>query len=113
MQSPRAGQDWKTLADAEGKPVTAKSRLSSTAADAPLADDYVTMFPVTVPHVIRKSPCARVKTETTVVSDAGSTALTESGRVRLTSAIPTRDTCLMTDTCAGRGICPRGSDRTA
>ena len=46
-------------------------------------------------------------------SDAGSTAPTESGRVRLTSAIPTCKTSLMTDTCAGEGICPRGSDRTA
>ena len=34
----------KDLADAEGKPVTANTRPSSTAADAPLADDYVTMF---------------------------------------------------------------------
>ena len=46
-------------------------------------------------------------------SDAGSTAPTGSGRVRLTSAIPTCKTCLMMDTCAGGGICPRGSDQTA
>ena len=60
-----------------------------------------------------KSPCARVKIETTMRSDAGSTAPTESERVRLASAIPTCKTCLMMDTCAGGGICPRGSDRTA
>ena len=84
------------LTDAERKPVTANIRLSSTAADAPLADDYVTTFLMT-----------------TMRSDAGSTAPTESGRVRLTSAIPTCETCLMMDTCAGGGICPRGSDRTA
>ena len=42
-----------------------------------------------------------------------SIAPTESGRVKLTSAIPTCETCLMTDTCAGGGICPRGSDQTA
>ena len=35
----------KDLADAEWKPVTANTRPSSTAADAPLTDDYVTMFP--------------------------------------------------------------------
>ena len=46
-------------------------------------------------------------------SDAGSTAPTGSGRVKLTSAIPTCKTCLMMDTCAGGGSCPRGSDRTA
>ena len=46
-------------------------------------------------------------------SDAGSTAPTGSGRVRLTSAIPTCETCLMTDICAGGGICPRGSDQIA
>ena len=46
-------------------------------------------------------------------SDAGSTAPTGLGRVRLTSAIPTCETCLMTDTCVGGGICPRGSDQTA
>ena len=46
-------------------------------------------------------------------SDAGSTAPTGAGRVRLTSAIPTCKTCLMMDTCSGGGICPRGSDRTA
>ena len=103
----------KDLADAEGQPVPAKSRLSSTAAVAPLADDYVTTFLVTMPHVKRKSSCACVKFETTVRSDAGSTAPTGSGRVRLTSAIPTCETCLEIDTCAGGGICPRGSDRTA
>ena len=37
------GKD-KDLADAEGKPVTANTRPSTTAADAPLADDYVTTF---------------------------------------------------------------------
>ena len=61
----------KGLAEAGKKPVTANSRPSSIAADAPL----VTMFLVTVPHV-------------------------KMGRVRLTSAIPTCKTCLMMDTCA-------------
>ena len=103
----------KDLADAEWKPVTANTRPSSTAADAPLVDDYVTMFLVTVQHGKRKTPCARVKIETTMRSDAGSTAPTGSRRVRLTSAIPTCETCLMTDTCAGGGICPKGSDQTA
>ena len=46
-------------------------------------------------------------------SDAGSTAPSRSGRVGLTSAVPTCKTCLMMDTCAGGGICPRVSDRTA
>ena len=86
----------KDLTGAEWKPVTANSRPSSIAADAPLADDHVTMF-----------------LETTMRSDAGSTAPTGSERARLTSAIPTCETCLMTDTCAGGGICPRGSDQTA
>ena len=86
----------KDLTEAEWKPVTANSRPSSIAADAPLADDHVTMF-----------------LETTMRSDAGSTAPTGSERARLTSAIPTCDTCLMTDTCAGEGTCPRGSDQTA
>ena len=103
----------KDLADAEGKTVTANSRLSSTAAIAPLADDCATMFLVTVPHVKRKSSCACVKIETTMMSDAGSTAPTESGRVRLTSSIPTYEACLMTDTCAGGNICRGGSDQTA
>ena len=103
----------KDLADAGWKPVTANTRPSSTAADAPLVDDYVTMFLVTVPHGKRKTPCARVKIETTMRSDAGSTAPTGSRRVRLTSAIPTCETCLMTDTCASGGICPKGCDQTA
>ena len=93
--------------------MTANSRPSSIAADAPLADDHVTMYLVTVPHVKRKPSCACVKIGTTMRSDAGSTAPTGSGRVRLTSAIPTCETCLMTDTCAGGGICPRGSVQTA
>ena len=46
-------------------------------------------------------------------SDAGSTAPTMSERVKLTTAIPTCETCLMADTCAGGRICPRGSDQTA
>ena len=74
----------KDLTDAEWKPVTANSRPSSMVADAPLADDHVTMF-----------------LETTMRSDAGSTAPTGSERVKLTSAIPTCETCLMTDTRAG------------
>ena len=86
----------KDLTDAEWKPVTANSRPSSIAAGAPLADDHVTMF-----------------LETTMRSDAGSTAPTGSERVKLTYAIPTCKTCLMMDTCAGGGICPRGSDQTA
>ena len=73
--------------------MTANSRPSSIAADAPLADDHVTM--------------------TMMRSDAGSTAPTGSRRVRLTSAIPMCETCLMTDTCAGGGIRPRGPDQTA
>ena len=60
----------KDLADAEWKPVTANSRPSSLAAVAPLADDHVTTFLVTVAHVKRKSSCARVKFETTMRSDA-------------------------------------------
>ena len=91
----------------------ANSRPSSTAADAPLADDYVTMFLVTVSHVKRKPSCARVEIETTMTSDAGGTAPTGSERVKLISAISTCETCLMTDTCAGGGISPRGSDQTA
>ena len=70
--------------------MTANSRPSSTAAIAPLADDYVTMY-----LVKRKTACARVKIETTMRSDVGSTAPTGSERVRLTSAIPTCKTCLM------------------
>ena len=93
--------------------MTANSRPITTAADALQADDHVTAFLVTVPHVKRKSSCARVKIETTMRSDAGSTAPTGSERVKLISAIPACETCLMTDTCAGGGICPRGSDQTA
>ena len=103
----------KDLADAEGKPVTANTRSSSTAADAPLADDHATMSLVTVPHVKRKPSCACVKIETMMRSVAGSTAPTGTGHVRLTFTIPTCKTCLMMDTCAGGGICPRGSDQTA
>ena len=99
----------KDLADAEGKPVTANSRPSSTVAVALLADDHVTTFLVTVPHVKRKSSCAHVEIETTMRSDACGTAPTGSERVKLKSAIPTCETCLMIDTCAGGGICPRGS----
>ena len=103
----------KNLADAEAKPVTANSRPSSTAPVAPLADDHVTTFLVTVPHVKRKSSCACVKIEATMRSDVGSTAPTGSERVKLISAISTCETCLMVDTCAGGGICPRRSDQTA
>ena len=62
----------KDLAEAEWKTVTANSQPSSIAADAPLADDYVTMFLVTVLHDKRKPSCACVKIETTMRSDAGS-----------------------------------------
>ena len=101
------------LADAEVKTVIANSRPSSTVAVAPPADDYVTTFLVTVPHVKSKTSCACVKIETTMRSDAGSTAPTGSERVKLISAISTCETCLMMDTCAGGGIFLRGSDQTA
>ena len=81
--------------------MTANSRPSCTAAVAPLADDYETTFLVTVPHVKRKSSCACVKIDTTMMSNAGSIAPIGSGRVRFISAIPTCETCLMIDTCAG------------
>ena len=81
----------KDLTDTEWKSMTANTRQSSTAADAPRTDDYVTMF-----------------LETTMRSDVGSTAPTGSERVKLTSAIPTCETCLMTDTCAGGGIRTEG-----
>ena len=68
----------KDLADAEGKPVTANSRPRGTAADAPLADVYTTTFLVTVSYVTRKQSYACVKIETTMRSDAGSTAPTGS-----------------------------------
>ena len=87
----------KDLADAEGKPVTANSRPSSTGAVSPLADDHVTTFLVTVPYVERKSSCACVKIETTVRSDAGSTAPTGSER----------ETFLMTDMCGRRHLSKR------
>ena len=90
----------------------ANSRPSSTAAVAPLAGDHATTFPVTA-HVKRKSSCACVKIETTMRSDAGSTAPTGSERVKRISAFPTCETCLMMDKCAGRGRCPRRADQTA
>ena len=83
------------------KSVTANSRPSSTAAVAPLADDHVTAFLVTAPHVKGKSTWACVKIETTLRSDAGSTAPTGTERVKLISAIPMCETRLMIDTCAG------------
>ena len=92
----RTGQ--KDLACAEGKPVTANSRLSSAAAVSPLAEDHVATFLVTAPHVKRKSSCACVKIETTMRSDPGSTAPTTSERVKNMSAIPMCETRLTIDT---------------
>ena len=46
-------------------------------------------------------------------SDVSSIAPIGSERVKLIYATPTCETCLMTDTCAGGGICPRGSNQTA
>ena len=97
----------KDLADAEWKPVTANSRMSNTAAVAPLADDQATTFLVTVPRVQRKSSFVCVKIETTMRSDAGGTAPTGSERVKLVSAIPTCETCLMTDMCGRRHLSKR------
>ena len=45
--------------------------------------------------------------------DAGGTAPTGTECVKIISAIPTCETFLMWDKCAGGGICPRGSDQTA
>ena len=102
----------KDLADAEEKSVTANSDRVAQQRSL-LADDYATTFLVTEPHVKRKSPCACVEIETTMRSEAGSAAPAGSECVKLISAIATCETYLMIDTCAGGGICPRGSDRTA
>ena len=66
-----------------------------------------------MPCVERTTPCEDVNVETMMRPDAGSTAPTGTERVKLTYVVPTCETVLMWDKCAGGGICPRGSDQTA
>ena len=105
------------LADAEEKPVTANSRPNDTAAVVPLhcslPDEHAMTFLWQCPVWRVRPPCEYFNVETMMRLDAGSTAPTGTERVKLISAIPTRETFLMMDTCAGGGICPRGSDQTA
>ena len=60
-----------------------------------------------------KTPCEDVNVETMMRPDASGTAPTGTECVKIISAIPTCETFLMWDKCAGGGICPRGSDQTA
>ena len=107
----------KDLADAEGKPVTANSHPNDTAAVVPLhsslPDEHAMTRHMAMPCVERKTPCEDVNVETMMRPDASGTAPTGTECVKIISAIPTCETFLMWDKCAGGGICPRGSDQTA
>ena len=57
-----------------------------------------------MPCVEKKTPCEDIDVETMMRPDAGSTAPNVRERVKLTLTIPTFETFLVIDTCAGGGI---------
>ena len=114
---PQCKTRLKDLADTEGKPVTANSHLNDIAAVVPshcsLPNEHAMTCHMVTPCVEKKTPCEYFNVETMMRPTAGSTAPTWTERVKLTSAIPTCETFVKRDTCAGGGICPRGPDQTA
>ena len=113
----QCGSRLKDLADAEEEPVTANSHPNDTAAVVLLLcsppGKHAMTFHMAMPCVERKTPGDDVNDKTMTRPDAGSTVPTGTERVQFTHVIPTCETCLMMDACAGGGICPRGSDQTA
>ena len=89
------------LADAEGKPVAATPHPNGTAAVVPLQcllpdEKHTSTFVIAIQR-----------------PGAGSIAPAETQHVRPIAAVPSNETYLMMDTCAGASIFPRGFDQSA
>ena len=113
----QCGSRLEDLADAEQRSVIATSHPNDTAAivlmHCSLPEEHVMTFPMVLPCGGRKTSCEHNNADTTLRSDAGSTAPNKTECVKLSPTISTCGTFRMWDICAGGGICQRGPDQTA
>ena len=104
-------QRLKDLAEAEGKPV-ASPHPHDAAAIVPLqcllpGERHSSTFVTARLCVSNETSCEFSSEQTVRSPGAGSFALAETQRVRPIAAIPSNETYLMMDTCAGASIFPR------
>ena len=106
------------LAEAERKPVAASPHPHDATAIVPLqcllsGERHTSTFVIAMPCVNNETSCEFFSEQTVRNPGAGSFAPAETQRVRPIAAIPSNETYLMMDTCAGASIFPRGFDQKA
>ena len=106
------------LAEAEGKPVAASPHPHDATAIVPFqcllpGERHSSTFVIAMLCINNKTSCEFSSEQTVRSPGAGSFALAETQRVRPIAAIPSNETYLMMDTCAGASIFPRGFDQNA
>ena len=106
------------LAEAEEKPVAASPHPHDATAIVPLqcllpGERHTSTFVIAMPCVNSETSCEFSGEQAVRSSGAGSFAPAETHRVRPIAAIPSNETYLMMDTCAGASIFPRGFDQNA
>ena len=111
-------QRLKDFAEAEGKPEAASPHPHDATAIVPLqcllpGERHSSTFVIAMPCVNNKTSCEFCSEQTVRSPGAGSFAPAETQRVRPIAAIPSNETYLMMDTCAGASIFPRSFDQSA
>ena len=99
----------KDLAEAEKKLVAASPHPHDAAAIVPLqcvlpGEGHTTTFVIAMPYLKSETSCEFSSEQTVRSPGAGSFAPAETQRVRSIAAIPSNETYLMMDTCAGASI---------
>ena len=99
----------KDLANAEEKPVAASPHPHDTAAVVPLqcllpGERHTSTFVIALPCANSETSCESSSEGSVMSPGAGSIAPEEMEHTRLLAAIPSCETCLIMDTCAGGSI---------
>ena len=108
----------KDLAEAEGKSVAASPHPHDTTAVVPLQcllpnEEHTATIVIAMLCVNSETSCEFSSEQAVKSAGAGSFAPPGTQRVRPIAAIPSNETYLMMDTCAGASIFPRGFDQSA
>ena len=106
------------LADAEGKPMAATPHPNDATVVVPLQcslpdEKHTSTFIIAMPCANSETSCESSSEQTVMRPGAGSIALAETKHVRPIAAIPSNETYLTIDTCAGASIFPSGFDQSA
>ena len=108
----------KDFADAEERPLAASPHPNDTAAVVPLQcslpdERHTSTFAIAMPRANSETSCESSSEQAVRSPGAGSIAPAETQQARPIAAIPSNETYLMMDTCAGASIFPRGCDQSA